>query len=254
MLVAECLVLVDLQRASVLGESAVPAADSLMSAVNGLLDRAREAAVRVVFLQNDGAPGTVDEPGAAGWELAIQPKEGEFVVHKTGDDGFEHHGFLNVLLATRLAFDGTATPEVVETLERRDGAALAAFMEGAPPFDGHKGEALTFRRWDHQLRQPLYVAGPRKRYGSHRVAVLVGTSTSGRLAVTSPLGKSINASRWPSVATSSKPVPLSLSSAPISWNRVSSEETAYKTLRVSRFQASSGKVIPPFPSTFGTVG
>jgi hypothetical protein len=36
-------------------------------------------------------------------------------------------------------------------------------MESAPPFDGHKGEALTFRKWDHQLRQPLYVAGPRKR-------------------------------------------------------------------------------------------
>ena len=44
-----------------------------------------------------------------------------------------------------------------------DGAALVAFMESAPPFDGHKGEALTFRRWDHQLRQPLYVVGPRKR-------------------------------------------------------------------------------------------
>lgn len=44
-----------------------------------------------------------------------------------------------------------------------DGAALVAFMESAPPFDGHKGEALTFRKWDHQLRQPLYVAGPRKR-------------------------------------------------------------------------------------------
>jgi ABC-type branched-subunit amino acid transport system substrate-binding protein len=44
-----------------------------------------------------------------------------------------------------------------------DGAALATFLESAPPFDGHKGEALTFRRWDHQLRQPLYVAGPRKR-------------------------------------------------------------------------------------------
>ena len=44
-----------------------------------------------------------------------------------------------------------------------DGATLVAFMESAPPFDGHKGEALTFRKWDHQLRQPLYVAGPRKR-------------------------------------------------------------------------------------------
>ena len=44
-----------------------------------------------------------------------------------------------------------------------DSAALVAFIESAPPFDGHKGEALTFRKWDHQLRQPLYVIGPRKR-------------------------------------------------------------------------------------------
>ncbi len=44
-----------------------------------------------------------------------------------------------------------------------DGAALVSFLESAPPFDGHKGEALTFRKWDHQLRQPLYVIGPRKR-------------------------------------------------------------------------------------------
>lgn len=52
-------------------------------------------------------------------------------VRHTGDDGFEHHGFLNVLLATRLAFDGTPTPEVVETLERRDGSALAEDARGA---------------------------------------------------------------------------------------------------------------------------
>jgi ABC transporter substrate binding protein (PQQ-dependent alcohol dehydrogenase system) len=42
-------------------------------------------------------------------------------------------------------------------------AALVAFLESAPPFDGHKGTALVFRAWDHQLRQPLYVMGPRKR-------------------------------------------------------------------------------------------
>jgi ABC-type branched-subunit amino acid transport system substrate-binding protein len=53
--------------------------------------------------------------------------------------------------------------EAVVRAGASDGDALVAFMESAPPFDGHKGEALTFRRWDHQLRQPLYVAGPRKR-------------------------------------------------------------------------------------------
>lgn len=53
--------------------------------------------------------------------------------------------------------------EAVVRASATDGAALVAFLESAPPFDGHKGEALTFRRWDHQLRQPLYVAGARKR-------------------------------------------------------------------------------------------
>jgi ABC transporter substrate binding protein (PQQ-dependent alcohol dehydrogenase system) len=44
-----------------------------------------------------------------------------------------------------------------------DAAGLVAFFDSAPPFDGHKGSPLTFRRWDHQLRQPLHVIGPRKR-------------------------------------------------------------------------------------------
>jgi ABC transporter substrate binding protein (PQQ-dependent alcohol dehydrogenase system) len=40
---------------------------------------------------------------------------------------------------------------------------LGAFFASSPPFDGHKGAALTFRPWDHQLRQPLYVIGLRRR-------------------------------------------------------------------------------------------
>lgn len=44
-----------------------------------------------------------------------------------------------------------------------DAAGLIRYFEGAPRFDGHKGEALTFRSWDHQLGQPLYILGPRKR-------------------------------------------------------------------------------------------
>jgi hypothetical protein len=47
------------------------------------------------------------------------------VRHTGANDGFEHHGFLNVLVATRLAFDGAALGEVVEVLERRDGPGLA---------------------------------------------------------------------------------------------------------------------------------
>jgi hypothetical protein len=45
-------------------------------------------------------------------------------IRHTGADGFEHHGFLNVLLATRRAFDGASTDDVVATLETRDADAL----------------------------------------------------------------------------------------------------------------------------------
>lgn len=68
---------------------------------------------------------------------------------------------------TEIAWAGWAAlklvGEAVVRANAADRAALIAFLESAPPFDGHKGEALTFRTWDHQLRQPLYVAGARKR-------------------------------------------------------------------------------------------
>jgi hypothetical protein len=47
-------------------------------------------------------------------------------VRHTSDEGFEQHGFLNVMLATQRAFDGAAVDDVVATLEERDGSALAA--------------------------------------------------------------------------------------------------------------------------------
>ncbi|MFL5380917.1 MAG: ABC transporter substrate-binding protein [Longimicrobiaceae bacterium] len=38
---------------------------------------------------------------------------------------------------------------------------LRQYLQGdAAQFDGHKGRPLSFRRWDHQLRQPLYVSTP----------------------------------------------------------------------------------------------
>ena len=48
----------------------------------------------------------------------------------TGDDGFEHHGFINVLEATRRAFDGASRDEVVAVLE--DQALAVSTDEMAP--------------------------------------------------------------------------------------------------------------------------
>ncbi|WP_296602672.1 hypothetical protein [Nocardioides sp.] len=76
-------------------------------------------------------------PTLAGWIDAALDRETPFkctaglhrAVRHTGppeSGGFEHHGFLNLLLATSRAFDGATTAETTELLERRDDRALAA--------------------------------------------------------------------------------------------------------------------------------
>jgi len=48
------------------------------------------------------------------------------VRHRDPETGFEHHGFLNVLVATRAALDGD---DVVSALEERDAAAVLARLD-----------------------------------------------------------------------------------------------------------------------------
>jgi hypothetical protein len=47
-------------------------------------------------------------------------------VRHTSADGFEHHGFVNVLVATRLLFDGASVDDAVVVLEQRDPTTLVA--------------------------------------------------------------------------------------------------------------------------------
>ncbi len=51
--------------------------------------------------------------------------------------------------------------EAVIRTESTDGYTLIKYLESNPPFDGHKGLALTFRSWNHQLRQPMHLVTPR---------------------------------------------------------------------------------------------
>jgi hypothetical protein len=59
------------------------------------------------------------------------------VRHTDPATGFEHHGFLNVLVATRASLDGAAVAEVSGVLESQDGASLATAAR----------EAAGARRW-----------------------------------------------------------------------------------------------------------
>jgi len=64
------------------------------------------------------------------------------VRHTAADTGFEHHGFLNVLLATRASLDGASQDELTAVLASRDGDDLAARAR-----DLSEDQAAGARRW-----------------------------------------------------------------------------------------------------------
>ena len=63
------------------------------------------------------------------------------VRHRDEQTGFEHHGFLNVLLATRASLDGGTPDDVAQVLDETDGAAVAERLSADPD------EAARTRRW-----------------------------------------------------------------------------------------------------------
>lgn len=63
---AQALILVDVQRSFVYGETAAPGSARLMTAVEAQRGAARAAGALVVHVQNDGTAETHDEPGTPG--------------------------------------------------------------------------------------------------------------------------------------------------------------------------------------------
>jgi nicotinamidase-related amidase len=95
----DALLVVDVQAAFVTGPEAVPEQARLLSMVEVLLARARSACAPVIFLQNDGPPGAMDEPFQPGWALYFPPLSGEKVVRKNQDNGFDGTGLQGILAA-----------------------------------------------------------------------------------------------------------------------------------------------------------
>ncbi|MEU9120929.1 isochorismatase family protein [Streptomyces sp. NPDC048506] len=135
----EALLLVDLQTAFVTGREAVPDAARVIDRSRDLLARARVAGALIVHLQNDGEPGTVDEPHTPGWalHLPVEPGPREVVVRKAEDDGFEGTP-LAALLADAdveaLALCGVLSEMCVAATAR---TALARGFRVVLPHDAH---------------------------------------------------------------------------------------------------------------------
>ena len=95
----------------------------------------------------------------AGWIDAALDRETEFkctaglhrAVRHTGDDGFEHHGFLNILLATARAFDGASHDEVVAVLEDRAVSVTHEDVERGRRWFTSFGSCSVSEPW-HDLR------------------------------------------------------------------------------------------------------
>lgn len=85
----DALIIVDVQNAFVSGSEAVPGHKLLVSTVSYLLAQARSANAPVIFLQNDGPVGAVDEPFQPGWDLFFPPQPHEKIVRKKKDNGFD---------------------------------------------------------------------------------------------------------------------------------------------------------------------
>ena len=65
------------------------------------------------------------------------------VRHRDETTGFEHHGFVNVLLATRASLDGARPDEVAVVLDDTDGDALAARLTADPALAGRTRKWFT---------------------------------------------------------------------------------------------------------------
>jgi nicotinamidase-related amidase len=83
------LLLVDVQRTMLEGETAVECAADFRGVLAELLHAARDAHAVIVHVKNDGRRGDPDEPGTPGWELVFTPLPGEPVVRKNAANTFE---------------------------------------------------------------------------------------------------------------------------------------------------------------------
>lgn len=118
------LLVVDVQRNMVEGPWSVPQADAFLAKFEARIDKARIDGWPVIFVQNDGPEGDVDEPGSDGWQLWFTPEAGERVVRKTTQNVFES----NPSLASELAAGGI---EAVELIGMQSEYCVQASARGA---------------------------------------------------------------------------------------------------------------------------
>lgn len=116
------LLIIDMQLG--LADEAYEEERLILTCIAGLLAKAREENVPVIFIQHDGGPGHPLEPGSEGWPInpMIEPQESEPVIHKRASDSFYQTSLHETLQARgikRLVVTGAMTEYCVDTTCRR---------------------------------------------------------------------------------------------------------------------------------------
>ncbi|MFM9844873.1 MAG: cysteine hydrolase family protein [Dongiaceae bacterium] len=123
------LLIVDLQVAMFESESEPPIHDAhgLLQRAGGLIARARNAGVPVIYVRHDGGPGDPLEAGRPGWDIhpVLEPAADEVIVEKRAPDSF-FETELGELLAERgierLVIAGAQTDYCIDATCRRAAA------------------------------------------------------------------------------------------------------------------------------------
>ncbi|RNI25319.1 isochorismatase family protein [Flexivirga caeni] len=99
---ATALIVVDMQAGFVDGDCALPQMPTVVPAVRQQLESARTAGALVIFLQNDGSAGAIDEPETPGWELVLDLRADDVLVRKQHDSGFAGTDLAAILKRNRV--------------------------------------------------------------------------------------------------------------------------------------------------------
>jgi nicotinamidase-related amidase len=105
----QALLVVDVQENMVVGKYSVPGAPAFLALFEERIELARNSGDSVIWVQNDGPEGDIDEPFSDGWQLHFTPAPEELVVRKQTQDVFES----NPDLATQLRDAGVETVELI---------------------------------------------------------------------------------------------------------------------------------------------
>jgi len=133
------LLVIDAQVNKFSPESAVHESQKLLTTLNWLIARARSANALVVYVQNNGRKGELDQLGTPGWQIhpSLAPQAGDLVLQKSAPDPFHLTPLQKELTRReirRLIIAGTQSELSIDAACRR---ASALDYEVVLVSDGH---------------------------------------------------------------------------------------------------------------------